>query len=270
MSALHGIFDTHAHYDDERFDGDRDELLASLPGQGVCGVVNAASDLAAARRSIALAERYPFFWAAAGIHPHEAADAPLGWEDELRDLLEHPRVVALGEIGLDYHYDFSPRETQRALFERQLRLAKEKDVPVVIHDREAHEDALRLLQEFRPRGVVHCFSGSVEMAQEVLKLGMYIGLGGAVTFKNARKPVEVAAMAPLDRLVLETDAPYMTPVPFRGQRCHSGMIAFTAEKIAEVRGETAQAVIDAARKNACRLYGISESALETTLKTAEK
>lgn len=261
MSALHDIFDTHAHYDDERFDGDRDDLLASLPEQGVCGVVNAASDLATARRSIALAERFPFVWAAAGIHPHEAANAPAGWEDELRALLEHPRAVALGEIGLDYHYDFSPRETQLALFERQLRLAKERDVPVVIHDREAHEDTLRLLKEFRPRGVVHCFSGSVEMAEEILKLGMYIGLGGAVTFKNARKPVEVAAMVPADRLVLETDAPYMTPVPFRGQRCHSGMIAFTAEKIAEARCGTAQAVVNAARQNACRLYGIPESAL---------
>lgn len=262
MSALHGIFDAHAHYDDERFDGDRDDLLASLPEQGVCGVVNAASDLATARRSIALAERFPFVWAAAGIHPHEAVSAPAGWEDELRALLEHPRVVALGEIGLDYHYDFSPRETQLALFERQLRLAKERDVPVVIHDREAHEDTLRLLKEFRPRGVVHCFSGSVEMAEEILMLGMYIGLGGAVTFKNARKPVEVAAMVPADRLVLETDAPYMTPVPFRGQRCHSGMIALTAEKIAEARGGSAQAAVNAARQNACRLYGIPESALK--------
>ncbi|HIZ20272.1 MAG TPA: TatD family hydrolase [Firmicutes bacterium] len=257
----HGIFDTHAHYDDERFDEDRDEVLASLPGEGVCAVVNAASDLPSARAGIALAERYPYIWAAAGIHPHEAEKAPADAVEQLRALLSHPRVVALGEIGLDYHYDFSPRDVQQALFERQLALAKELDAPVVIHDREAHEDTLRLLKKYRPRGVVHCFSGSGEMAAEILKLGMYIGLGGAVTFKNARKPVEVAAMVPADRLVLETDAPYMTPVPFRGRRCHSGHIRYTAGAIAAVRGITPQALIDQARANACRLYGIPESAL---------
>ena len=258
---LYGIFDTHAHYDDERFAQDREALLSSLPGEGVCGVVNAASDLPSARAGIALAERFPYVWAAAGIHPHEAQKAPADAIEQLRALLSHPRVVALGEIGLDYHYDFSPRDVQQALFERQLALAKELDAPVVIHDREAHEDTLRLLKKYRPRGVVHCFSGSGEMAAEILKLGMYIGLGGAVTFKNARKPVEVAAMVPADRLVLETDAPYMTPVPFRGRRCHSGHIRYTAGAIAAVRGITPQALIDQARANACRLYGIPESAL---------
>ena len=224
-------------------------------------MVNAASDLPSARAGIALAERYPFLWAAAGIHPHEAEDAPADAIEQLRTLLAHPRVVALGEIGLDYHYDFSPRGVQQALFEQQLALAKELNIPVVIHDREAHEDTLRLLKRYRPQGVVHCFSGSAEMAEEILKLGMYIGLGGAVTFKNARKPVEVAAMVPADRLVLETDAPYMTPVPLRGQRCHSGHIRYTAEAIAAVRGEAPQTVVDHARANACALYGISESAL---------
>ena len=256
MSALHGIFDTHAHYDDERFDGDRDELLASLPGQGVCGVVNAASDLAAARRSIALAERYPFFWAAAGIHPHEAADAPLGWEDELRDLLEHPRVVALGEIGLDYHYDFSPRETQRALFERQLRLAKEKDVPVVIHDREAHEDALRLLQEFRPRGVVHCFSGSVEMARELLRRGWYLGFDGPITYKNAVKALDVIAACPTDRMLLETDSPYLSPVPNRGKRNDSRNLPYIAARIAEIKGMTTEEVAEVTLQNGKQLFGL--------------
>ena len=259
---LYGIFDTHAHYDDERFAQDREALLSSLPGEGVCGVVNAASDLPSARAGIALAERFPYVWAAAGIHPHEAQKAPADAMGQLRALLANPRVVALGEIGLDYHYDFSPREVQQDLFAQQLALAKELDVPVIVHDREAHEDTLRLLKRYQPRGVVHCFSGSVEMAEEILKLGMYIGLGGAVTFKNARKPAEVAAMVPADRLVLETDAPYMTPVPFRGQRCHSGLIRYTAAAIAAVRGEEPQALTDQARANACRLYGIPPAALK--------
>lgn len=261
MDELHGIFDTHAHYDDERFAPDRERLLASLPAEGVCAVVNAASDLPSARAGLALAERFPFVWAAAGVHPHEAAGAPADAMERLRALLAHPRAVALGEIGLDYHYDFSPRGVQLALFEQQLALAKELDMPVIIHDREAHEDTLRLLRRYRPRGVVHCFSGSAEMAAEVCRLGMYIGLGGAVTFKNARKPLEVAAAAPADRLLLETDAPYMTPVPFRGQRCHSGHIRYTAAVIAAVRGMTAQALVDQTRENACRLYGVPESAL---------
>lgn len=251
------IFDSHAHYDDEAFDADRDELLASLPELNVCAVVNAASDLSTARSGIALAEQYSFIWAAAGIHPHEAAKAPENAMEILRSLLRHPRVVALGEIGLDYHYDFSPRDVQLDLFGRQLSLAAELDIPVIIHDREAHEDTLRLLRQYHPRGVVHCFSGSAEMAREILSLGMYIGLGGAVTFKNAKKPVEVAAMVPPDRLVLETDAPYMTPVPFRGTRCHSGFIAYTAARIAEIRGIKTDDILLLACENACRLYGIN-------------
>lgn len=251
------IFDSHAHYDAEAFDEDRDALLASLPGKNVAGVVNAASDAASAQKSVWLAEKYPFLWAAAGIHPEEAAGA--GEEDLAicRRLLGHPRVVAVGEIGLDYHYeDACPRETQLLWFRRQLALAVELDKPVIVHDREAHEDVLRLLEEFRPRGVVHCFSGSVEMMRQVVRMGMYIGLGGAVTFKNARKPVEVAAAVPADRLLLETDAPYMAPVPFRGRRCDSSLIACTAERIAEIRGVEMTELLEQTARNARTLFQI--------------
>lgn len=251
------IFDSHAHYDAEAFDEARDALLASLPGKNVAGVVNAASDAASAQKSVELAEKYPFIWAAAGIHPEEAAGA--GEEDleTCRRLLGHPRVVAVGEIGLDYHYeDACPRETQLLWFRRQLALAKELDKPVIVHDREAHEDVLRLLEEFRPRGVVHCFSGSVEMMRQVVRLGMYIGLGGAVTFKNARRPVEVAAAVPADRLLLETDAPYMAPVPFRGHRCDSSLIAYTAERIAAIRGVEAAELLEQTAHNARTLFQI--------------
>ena len=252
------IFDSHAHYDDSAFDADRHELLSSLPAQRVCAVINAASDMESAKKGLQLAETYPFVWAAAGVHPHEAAKAADDTIDQLRMLLQHPRMVAVGEIGLDYHYDFSPRDVQKTLFEQQLILAKELDRPVIIHDREAHEDTLHLLQKYRPRGVVHCFSGSVEMAHDILNLGMYIGLGGAVTFKNAKKPVEVAAAVPIDRLLLETDAPYMTPVPHRGQRCHSGYIAYTAACIAEVRGMDVDELLTQTRINACTLFGIDD------------
>lgn len=257
MSNHPRIFDTHAHYDDEAFDDDRNEVMESLPLQNVCAVVNAASDLESSRAGIALAEKYPFLWASAGIHPQDASNAPEDAIDQLRELLSHPRMVALGEIGLDYHYDTSPRDVQRDWFERQLKLSIELDKPVIIHDREAHEDTMRMLKKYRPRGVVHCFSGGPELAEEVIRLGMYIGLGGAVTFKNAKKPVEVAAMLPAGRLVLETDAPYMTPVPFRGKRCHSGLIAHTAGKIAEIRGVPVEMLLTQTCENACRLYGIT-------------
>ena len=253
---LINIFDSHAHYTDKRFDADRDTALASLPDRGVTAVLCCGSDVPDSRAALALARRYPFVYAASGIHPHEANTADAEAYEELGLLLKEKECVALGEIGLDYHYDFSPREQQQACFERQLMMAKELNMPVVIHDREAHEDTLRLLRRFRPVGVMHCYSGGMEMARELLELGLYIGLGGAVTFKNARRPLEVAAGIPLDRLLLETDAPYMTPEPHRGKRCESGHIAFTAEKIAQARGMDPQALIDAAHENTKRCFGI--------------
>ena len=250
------IFDTHAHYDDSRFDEDRDELISSLSLKGVSHIVNCGCDLKSSKTTIALSEKYDFIYAAVGVHAHEAQGAT---EDDLREiekLYKNEKVVAVGEIGLDYHYDFSPRERQIKIFERQIILANELGLPVIVHDRESHEDTMNLLKKYRPKGVVHCFSGSVEMAKEVVKLGMYIGLGGAVTFKNAKKPLEVAEYLPMDRILLETDAPYMTPVPFRGQRCDSSHIAYTAEKIAEIKKTDVQELIDICNNNAKALFGI--------------
>lgn len=258
---IDNIFDSHAHYDDEQFDGDRDELLRSLPSKGVCAVINCASDLKSSATSAELSEKYPFFWCACGVHPHEAekelkTDDIDKIEKRIVNLTEKKKCVAIGEIGLDYHYDFSPRELQKEIFELQLKLSKELDLPVIVHDREAHEDTMTLLKKYRPKGVVHCFSGSVEMAREVLKLGMYIGLGGAVTFKNAKKPVAVAAATDIDRILLETDCPYMAPVPFRGTRCSSDMIAYSAQTIASVKNMDVQTLVDAATENTKRLFGI--------------
>ena len=250
------VFDSQAHYDDEAFDPDRDELLAALPQQGICGVINCGSDLASSETSLRLAESYPYIYAAVGVHPHEAAAVPEDYLARISRLAAHPKAVAIGEIGLDYHYDFSPREVQIFLLSAQLRLANELGLPVILHDREAHSDMIELLEKYRPRGVVHCFSGSVELAERTLRLGMYIGLGGAVTFKNARKPVEVARMVPPDRLLLETDAPYMTPVPFRGKRCDSTCIPITAEAIAGIRGISRDELLLQCKKNTETLFRI--------------
>lgn len=253
------IFDSHAHYDDRAFDGDREAVLAALPDAGVCGVINCGVDILSSQKALALAKQYPFLWAAVGIHGQEAGRAKPGDLNRLLPLLDEPRAVALGEIGLDYHYDDgAPREVQRELLERQLQIAVERDVPVILHDREAHEDMWKLLQRYKPRGVMHCFSGSVEMARDLVGIGMYIGLGGAVTFKNARRPIEVAAWVPEDRLLIETDAPYMTPAPFRGKRNSSALIPYTAEKIAQVRGMTTEQILRITKENTERLFGITK------------
>lgn len=254
--SLYNIFDSHAHYDDARFSDDLPELLASLPTKGVVGVISCGVNTETAQFAAHLAATYDYIYAAAGFHPLNLVDVPENPTEILRELLKNPKTVAVGEIGLDYYYEKASRDAQLRLFEQQLQLANELSLPVIVHDREAHEDTLRLLKQYKPRGVVHCFSGSVEMAKEVLKLGMYIGLGGAVTFKNAVKPVEVAKIVPQDRLLVETDAPYMTPVPFRGKRCDSGHIAYTAARLSEIRGEDTQALLDYTAENARRLFGI--------------
>lgn len=253
------IFDSHAHYDDAAFDADRQELLAALPENGVCGAVNCGSDLPSSLASVQLAAAYPFLYAAVGIHPECAKDAPPDALARLEKLLNAKKVVSVGEIGLDYHFkENAPREVQRALFARQVRLALDHRLPVVVHDREAHNDTMAILRRLHPTGVIHCFSGSVEMAREVLRLGMYIGIGGSVTFKNARVPVEVARMVPEDRLLMETDCPYMAPVPFRGKRNDSTKIAYTAARVAEIRGTTPETILRITRKNAETLFGIIE------------
>ena len=256
MEQLNGIFDSHAHYDQKRFDDDRDQVISALAAAGVTRVMNAASDLPSSRDALALAEKYPFFWCSVGIHPHEAEDAPADYLDQLKELVKNPRVRAIGEIGLDFHYDFSPRDIQRRVFEEQLILAKELDMPVIIHDREAHGETMELLTKYRPKGVVHCFSGSAEMARQVAELGMYVGFTGTVTFKNARKPLEAVAAVPADRLLIETDCPYMAPEPLRGRRCDSSMLPYTAAAMAVVRGITPQQLVDLTAQNACRLFGI--------------
>ncbi len=250
------IFDTHAHYDDESFDDDRHELFDEMLASGVCGIINCGCTVESSKRSIEFAEKRGEFWAAVGIHPQNAAEESTDALKKIKELAGHERVVAIGEIGLDYHYDYTPKDMQLEYFEKQILLAKELDLPVIVHDREAHQDCVDMLLKHRPRGVMHCFSGSVETAKQLTDIGFYIGLGGSVTFKNAKKPAEVATAVDLNRLLLETDCPYMTPVPFRGRRNNSMLIAYTAEKIAELRGMTPQEIIDIANENAKRLFRI--------------
>lgn len=252
------IFDSHAHYDDEAFESDRVELLGKiLPEKGVWRVVNCGASLEGSERSLQLSREYPYIYAAVGVHPEEAAGLPPDWLDRIRQMAAGEKVVAIGEIGLDYHYeDACPREEQKRVFEEQLRLANELCLPVIVHDREAHGDTMELLRRYRPRGVVHCFSGSAEMAREVVALGMYIGLGGVVTFKNARHSVETAASIPIERLLTETDAPYMAPVPLRGKRNDSSLIPFSATKIGLCRGLSCEEVLEWGCRNACTLFGL--------------
>lgn len=251
------IVDTHAHYDDEKFDGIRDELLASLPDRGVGAVINNAVDLSrSAQAVLALAERYPFCYAAIGVHPEDRLkNGPLD-RDRLAELLGRPKVVALGEIGLDYHWEPEAAEEQKALFAAQLEVACDLNKPVIVHDREAHADTLELLRRYRPAGTVHCFSGSLETANELVSLGFYIGIGGVVTFKNAGKIARVAAGIPLDRILLETDAPYLAPEPHRGDINRSDYLIEVAAKIASIRGETVETVLAVTAENARRCYGI--------------
>ena len=253
---MNNIYDSHAHYDSEAFDEDREDLIASLPSKGICGLVNCASDMKTAEKCLELSAKYPFIYAACGVHPHEAAECRSDYLTDLRIMCGNPKCVAIGEIGLDYHYDFSPRDVQLRFFEEQIILANELDMPIIVHDREAHEDTMNLLKKYNPRGVVHCFSGSAETAKEFIKLGMYIGFTGSVTFKNASKILLAVKEVPEDRLLLETDCPYMAPVPFRGKRCDSTLIYATAEKLAELRGVDTQYLIDRMRENGCRVFGI--------------
>ena len=254
---IHGIFDSHAHYDDARFDEDRDALLSSLPGKGVCGIIDIGCDLESSRKAVALAEKYPYVWAAVGYHPEQAALRTDEGVAELRQLLSHPKVVAIGEIGLDYYWPEPDHETQKRVLIEQLKLARELQKPVILHVRDASEDALTILKAYPVRGVMHCFSVSPETAREVLKLGLYIGFTGVLTFKNARKPVEACAAVPLDRLLLETDCPYMAPTPYRGQRCWSPMIEQTAARAAEIKGVSTQELVNAARENTLSLFQIT-------------
>jgi TatD DNase family protein len=250
------IFDTHAHYDDEAFQDDLEGLLSAFPEGGISGVVSCGVNEESSKKNIELAHKYGFIYAAVGYHGLNTEDLTDNYLEAIKTLAQDEKVVAIGEIGLDYHYEKETKDLQIKIFREQIKLANELDLPVIVHDREAHEDTLNILKELKPKGVLHCFTGSVETAREILKLGMYIGLGGAVTFKNAVKPVEVAKIVPEDRLVLETDAPYMSPVPFRGKRCTSLLIPYTAQKIADARNTDVQALLDATDRNARDLFNI--------------
>ena len=252
------IFDTHAHYDSGSFNADREAVLSALPEAGVGLVVDPGCDVPSSRAVVALAEQFPHVYAAVGIHPEDCAgytDADL---DALRQLCRHDKAVAIGEIGLDYYWaENPPREFQQQVFRRQLELALELDMPVIIHDREAHGDCLAIVKEYPGlRGVFHCFSGSPEMAAELLKRGWYLGFDGPITYKNAKRAPEVAAMTPLDRILVETDSPYMTPVPFRGKRNDSRYLPYVLEKLAEWKGVTTEEMTDITFANGKRLFGI--------------
>ena len=250
------IFDSHAHYDDARFERIREELLSSMPQNNVCGIINCGTDVSSSRVSLNLAKKYDFMYAAVGYHPESIDDSTVFDEKAMRELISHQKTVAIGEIGLDYYWDTTFKEQQLALFERQLDFANKNNMPVIIHDREAHGDTLALLQKYKPKGVLHCFSGSVEMAAEAVKSGLYIGLGGVITFKNSKKAVEVAESVPIDRILLETDAPYLAPEPNRGRLNRSDYIKFVAEKLAEIKNLTLEEVLDSTVNNTKALFNI--------------
>ena len=253
------IFDTHAHYTDRAFDEDRDALLQSLPAKGVRYVMLAGCDVEDSKACAALADRYDYIYASAGVHPENLENLPSDWLSQLRSLAKNdPKIRAIGEIGLDYHYDGYDADRQKEIFIAQLELAKELDLPVILHVRDAVGDAMEILRKYRPKGVMHCYSGSAETAKEVLSLGLHISLTGVLTFKNARKAVEVLELVPLERFMLETDCPYMAPVPFRGKRCDSSLIAYTAEKAAEIKGVDPQELIDECCRTGMKLFGITE------------
>ena len=252
------LFDTHAHMDDEAFHADREVLLASLPQQGLALVMNPGCSLASSRNASALSQTYDYIYAAVGSHPDVADEVNEEVLNEYRRLVaENPKVKAIGEIGLDYHYEDIPREIQLQAFRAQMALAKELGLPAIVHERDAHEDGMKVVDEFpEVTGVFHCYSGSAEMAKELVKRGWYIGFTGVLTFKNARKAVEVAKSIPLDRIVLETDCPYMSPEPFRGKRNDPGKLYRMAEKLAEIRGLTVEEIHTITTENGKRLYRI--------------
>lgn len=252
------IFDSHAHYDDESFQEDRDSLLIDLKEKGIVGILNCGSTLQGARDSYNLAEKYDFIYAAVGIHPEEAYELNEASLEEIKHMAQNPKIKAIGEIGLDYYWEENPpKDIQKKVFRTQMKLAEELGLPVVIHDRDAHGDTLEIIKEFpKVKGVLHCFSGSPEFAMECIKLGYYIGFTGVVTFKNAKKIVETAEAIPLDRMLVETDAPYMAPVPYRGKRNQSNFIFHIIEKLAEIKGKSSEEISAITIENTKRLLNI--------------
>ena len=250
-------FDTHAHYDDKRFNDDRDDLLQSMKDVDITLILNAASSLRSAKFSLKLADRYSFVYASVGVHPHDSKSMTDETVEELEKLLQHPKAMAVGEIGLDYHYDFSPRDVQRKRFREQLELARRVKKPVIIHERESLTDTLEIIREFRDlTGVFHCFSGSLETAKTILDMGWYLSFTGVVTYKNARKALEVLEKMPADRVMLETDCPYLSPEPMRGKRNSSLYLPYIASTIAEVRSVTTEEIAALTMENGKRFFRI--------------
>ena len=253
------LFDTHAHMDDRAFDQDRQALLASLPESGIAFLMNPGCSLASSRNAVALAEQYSYIYAAVGSHPDAADEVNGEVLEEYRELCKRypQKVKAIGEIGLDYHYEDIPRELQKKAFVAQMELARQLDLPVIVHERDAHEDGLAIVKDFpEVKGVFHCFSGSAELARQLTDLGWYIGFTGVLTFKNARRAIEAAQAIPLDRIVIETDCPYMSPEPFRGKRNDPSRVYRMAEKLAEIRGITVEEAQNITLENGKRLYRI--------------
>ena len=251
------LFDTHAHLNDPAFDPDREELMAGLAEKGIGLVMNAGCSLESSRDIVAMTERWPWLYGSVGSHPDSADEVNEDVIEEYRKLCRHEKIKAIGEIGLDYYYEDIPREIQKNAFRMQMALAKELDMPVIVHEREAHDDGMRIVKEFPGvTGVFHCYSGSAEMARQLVNMGWYIGFTGVLTFKNARKAVETAASIPLDRIVLETDCPFMAPEPYRGKRNDPGYLPKMAEKLAQIRGISVDEAIAVTTENAKRLYRI--------------
>ena len=251
------LFDTHAHLNDTAFDTDREELIAGLKDKGVGFVMNAGCDLQSSKECIALAEKHLFLYAAVGSHPDSADEVCEELMETYWQMSRHPKVKAIGEIGLDYYYEDFDRQIQLHAFRMQMELARQVSLPVIVHERDAHGDGMAVVQEFPDvTGVFHCYSGEAEMANQLVKKGWYIGFTGVLTFKNARKAVETAASIPLERIVLETDCPYMSPEPYRGKRNDPGRLPYMAQKLAEIRGLPVEKIIEITTQNAKRLYRI--------------
>ena len=249
------LFDTHAHMNDPAFDEDRERVILGLPEKGVSNFLNVGCCLDSSKDCVAMAEKYPFVYASVGSHPDSADEVTEEVIDEYRRMAQHPKVKAIGEIGLDYYYETIPREVQQKAFRMQMSLARELGMPVIVHERNAHDDGMKIVKEFKDvTGVFHCYSGSAEMARQLVNMGWYIGFTGVLTFKNARKAVETAESIPLERIVLETDCPFMAPEPFRGRRNDPGYLPQMSKKLAEIRGLSVEEVTAITTENAKRLY----------------
>lgn len=254
------LFDSHAHLDSERFDGERDLIIERAKEAGLSLIMNPGASYESSVRAVELSEKYDMVYAAVGVHPHDADTVDEMMLSLIKALARKKKVMAIGEIGLDYHYEYSPRDVQKKVFIDQIRLAKSLKLPIIIHDREANDDVMRILKEenaFETGVLMHCFSGSAELARQYVKLGAYLSIAGPLTFKNNRKTVEVVETVPLDRLFVETDSPFLTPVPYRGKRNEPAYVQYVADKIAEIKGLTYQEVVDATKENACNFFKIT-------------